>query len=130
MSRHDASLRKFRFEDILNFTPGLLNVSQLRNLRYLAALVDALVNYDHEELSMQWNCVDKQTFNVNRHGFSSVHDIEDMWAETMPASSKAVDQDHEEQSITRSILAGTDVPLPQPATRYTTTSEVTGRYLY
>lgn len=46
VSRHGAPLRKFRYDNILNQTLGLLNVSALRNLRYLAVSVDALMELD------------------------------------------------------------------------------------
>lgn len=36
LSRYVASLCKFRYDNIVNQTPGLLNVSALRNLRHLA----------------------------------------------------------------------------------------------
>ena len=111
VSRHGASLRKFRFDNTLNCTRSLFNVSKLHNLRYLAIPVDTLMDLDHEELSMKRGCVNKQTFDGNRHGFGSVHDIEDMWAENIPADSEAADQDNEEDNITRSILDGPDVPF-------------------
>jgi hypothetical protein len=111
VSRHGASLRKFRFDNTLNCTRGLFNVSELHNLRYLAIPVDAPMDLDHEELSMQRGCVNKQTFDGNRHGFGSVHDVEDMWAKNIAADSEAADQDGEEDNITRSILDGQGVPF-------------------
>lgn len=69
------------------------------------------MDLDHEELSMKRECVNKQTFDGNRHSFGSVHDIEDMWAENIPADSEATDQDNEEDNITRSILDGPGVPF-------------------
>jgi hypothetical protein len=112
MSRYGASLRKFRYDNILNQTPGLLNVSALRNLRYLAVPVDALMELDaiYENDGI---------FNGNRHGFGSVYDIEDMWAESIEGNRETgslggrqvVDQDDAEEWSTRCILAGSDVPF-------------------
>jgi hypothetical protein len=112
VSRHGGSLRKFRYDNIVNQTRGLLNVSALRNLRYLAVPVDALMNLvaDHEN---------EEVSNGNRHGFGSAHDIEDMWAETTMDDSDAsprdgdevAGQDDEEEWPTRSILASSNVPF-------------------
>lgn len=89
--------------------PGLLNVSPLRNLRYLAVPVDALMELDpNHEVT--------EAFNGNRHGFGSVHDIGGMWAETITFYSDLAQRDGGEMAPayvddTRSIWAGPIVPL-------------------
>lgn len=110
--RYGASLRKFRYDNIQNQTPDLLNVTALRDLRYLAVPVDALMELDavYENHGV---------FNGNRHGFGSVYDIEDMWGESIQddrktsylGGSETVEQGDAQEPSTRSILPGSNVPF-------------------
>lgn len=120
-SRNGANLRKFRFDNLSHpSAPGLLDVSSLRKLRYLAVPVDALVAL--------YECYDTfgpafyqhKVFTGNRHGCGSVHDIEDMWAEiildkrdtALRYGSEIAGEDDEEEEVTRLMLdTGPNVPF-------------------
>ena len=97
LNRQGPCLRKLRFDNVRHgWDPGLLDVSSLRNLRYLAVTVDALVELHECEIQ---GFRDESVVNGNRHGCGSVHNIEDMWSETI---TNAIDEARRHGSVTAS----------------------------
>lgn len=121
LSRNGGNLRKFRYDSLSRPTaPGLLNVSSLRKLRYLAVPLDALVaqHQYYDDLGATFYL--GELFKGNRHGYGSVHDIEDMWAETVADEhdtarrdgSETAGQDDDEEEVTKLMLAtGPNLPF-------------------
>jgi hypothetical protein len=111
LSLQGSSLRKIRFDNVGHqWAPGLLDVGSLYDLRYLAVTVDALVALRQCRSPVYSN--EEQRLNGNRHGYSSAHDIEDMWAETVKDESDRARRDGsewaghtEEEERTRILLA-------------------------
>lgn len=118
LRRNGANLRKFRYDRLSRpSAPGLLNVSSLRNLRYLAVPVEALMPL-HDYQSGHFGDY-SALFKGNRHGFGSVYDVEDMWRGDIAYESDAARRDGsetagkvDEDDRTRSMLdRGPDVPF-------------------
>lgn len=113
LSRHGSSLRKFRYDNIIHpYMPGLLNVASLRHLQYLAVPVDAFMAL-HGFFGTRYSGEGVDILTGNRHGFGSVHDIEDLWAQaywpTMDKDLAAMYEKH-----TRRIIAeGPMTPFSQ-----------------
>ena len=123
LSRNGANLRKFRYDSLSRPTaPGLMNVSSLRKLLYLAVPLDALVaqHQYYDELGATF--YGDALFRGNRHGYGGVYDIEDMWAESILGDddiaqrdgSKTSGQYDEEEAVTEVMLAtGPNLPFFQ-----------------
>lgn len=79
LTRYGSSLRAFRFDNVLHYgIPGVLDLTSLRNLRYLSLPVDALFTMPRLHNAEIYH---EPVFRGNRHGYGSAHDVEDMWAE-------------------------------------------------